>query len=232
MYPITLSIHVLRELYEGSRTGITVLAKRVPPGARVSGHPRADVWTWTHGDTSGEVVCPYGVPGSPLFVREVYHQCERCAPRVQYRADSGDGPANCPGASDHSGGWRRPQLMPRHLSRAVLVLERSVFRPLQETDHEHALAEGVRFWEDLPVGPETSLMAVPPRWAKGNPLSTDHCLRTPADAFRAFWEHKHQRAGSAWGENPLVFQIRVSVKRAPRLALVPEAAERRDGGER
>lgn len=108
------------------------------------------------GGPLGWVRCPYGEPGSLLWLKESWAPVERDSDSVdgiRYQADDAFVPiANttkaaeqwCVAANnDHSGRWRSPRYMPRWASRITLKVSSVRVERLHDITEEDARAEGL-----------------------------------------------------------------------------------------
>jgi hypothetical protein len=129
-------------------------------------------------------VCPYGVPGDLLWVRETWsidpndlgYPKDEWRNFVGYRADDQD-------AKPTHWGWHPSIFMPRWASRVTLRIESVRVERLQKITEADAQAEGVDF---IPAAP----------------AALDH--RT---AFAGLWDALNDKRGFGWDTNPWVFVI-------------------------
>jgi hypothetical protein len=159
-------------------------------------------------------VCPYGVPGDRLWVRETWsksalgvYPCPPC----WYRADFGtfNDPGNAYDMHDQGCGgnsadcfpcvaqregkfkWRPSIYMPRQLSRITLEVTEVRVQRLQEISEEDAKAEGVHH----------SAAAT----AKQSTIDT-HGMTPCRAAFAALWEQINGKK-APWSSNPFCWAI-------------------------
>jgi hypothetical protein len=144
------------------------------------------------------VRCPYGQPGDQLWVREAwrtYASLDDVRPSaivpgagIQYEA----GGSNVHGAhSLHGMGKLRPSMfMPRWASRIQLEITGIRVERLLDIREDDAMAEGIRRFDDIPVGPMTASLRIaqPDRFSAFEPENTDQCLGTARNAFCNLWE--------------------------------------------
>lgn len=134
-------------------------------------------------------LCPYGVPGDRLWVREAFRQGDGSM-SVHYRADP----------DEVSGGPWRPSIhMPRWASRLTLEIMEVRVQRLQEISEEDARAEGV---QALPLqGPYAG------RWWTAD-VSAGLRLhgRSAEQAFNLAWESINWKR-APWASNPWVWAI-------------------------
>lgn len=179
----------------------------VAPGGRRRWHPD---------DPEAVEGCPYGHPGSILWVREswqawqcVSRSCDEWRPltrderrglcweewvqkygfpdAIEYRA-----------TSLSQGPWTSALFMPGWASRIILQLASRRLERLQAITDDEAVAEGARFHERPNVGSGAGWIMsdfLPPR-------------PTPRDAFASYWDHINgNRDGCAWADNPRVWVL-------------------------
>jgi hypothetical protein len=136
-------------------------------------------------------VCPYGMPGDRLWVRERIRLVgDRGDPIVASVYDA-DGELTCADAWP----WKADHLpsihCPRGLSRITLEVTGVRVERLQAISNEDARAEGVAEWNGDEPGDYRG-------------------------SFRELWDSINgQRAGCSWGENPWVWVVEFKVADAP-----------------
>lgn len=131
-------------------------------------------------------LCPYGIPGDRLWIRETFAlSVPGCERGVSYRADHrdprGDGPA-------HPMKWRPSIHMPRWASRLTLEVTAVRVERLHDISEADILAEGVT----VPLAAKMT----------GIPWSS---LPTLHDAWREGW--KHINGAASWDANPWVWVV-------------------------
>jgi hypothetical protein len=164
-------------------------------------------------------LCPFGVPGDRLWVREtwqiVYDGCpygcecwgECCCvehdeatrgtpqngckhARVVYRAtDTAERWDEGPDGDAIPMRWRSPLFLPRWASRLTLEIEHVRVQRLQDISEDDAVAEGCSGYM---------------RGLDG--LWQGRC-QTPREAFAALWDGINGKPGRRWQDNPLVWAI-------------------------
>lgn len=220
--PILFSAPMVRAILAGAKTQTRRALAIQPVGAPTAGRLYrnramtkpvfAAIWANPSSpDGSTCCLCPYGVPGDQLWVRETWY-CDDY--RVQngpylkpddldvteaqdygtlvYRASSGDRPYEA-----EQPVWRPSIHMPRWASRITLdVLDIRVER-LQDISEADAIAEGgteaMRGWwthEGL-------------QW--NDPGPNHRFGATPIDSYRVLWESIN--GPGSWGANPWVWAI-------------------------
>lgn len=147
--------------------------------------------------------CPYGGPGSRLWVQEAHTFCMRHPfaarwshtpeeSRVLYRAD-GDWRLNGP-YGFWSPSWRSPLQMPRWASRFTVEVVDLRVEPLQDLSEADARAEGIEH-----VAPRTG------------PLAAALVERPYALEFALAWDlahaHRPRRGARPWAENPWMWVL-------------------------
>lgn len=170
-------------------------------------------------------------PGMRLWVREAWQYfdwSEEGQPWIRYKSDGmvrffervGEDSAGAPIekweelSSDENRAidgksadrkWRSPLFMPRWASPTVIEVVSVRAEWLQDISEAGAIAEGVRRFDDIPIGKYGSRA----RWSWDNPKSTDECLGTARHAFGNLFE-KINGPGS-WYENPVVEVVEFKV---------------------
>jgi hypothetical protein len=135
--PILFSGPMVRAILDGSKTQ----TRRTFKGTTEHKGPYNPAYMEAHQQASGwGSICPYGIPGDRLWVRETFAQdVAGCPGGISYRADhfdpKGDGPA-------HPMKWRPSIFMPRISSRILLEITDVRVQRLQEISDEDARAEG------------------------------------------------------------------------------------------
>lgn len=143
--PLIFSAPMIRAILDGSKTQTRRIVKHEirgpnppnPPG--LFDHYIRGKWVGAHkaGDPkSGALsLCPYGVAGDRLWVRETFAQYafRNRAPRIVYRADN---------ELHGFKGWKPSIFMPRKLARIWLEITGVRVERLQEISEPDAFAEG------------------------------------------------------------------------------------------
>lgn len=147
--PILFSGSMVRAILNGQKT----VTRRVVKSDWIQSD-RAPLETSTgvfHFWCSGEHVCPYGLPGDRLWVREAWAadaQVDAVAPRDLSQGEPilypSDGAIRQTGCAMVSQGKGRPSIhMPRWASRILLEITAVHVERLQDITEQQALAEGV-----------------------------------------------------------------------------------------
>lgn len=233
--PIIFSGLMVAAILEGRKTQTRRALKPQPRPTRKGwwewGHaigkplapaPRRSVWhaaTWQReaGTAPIEHFCPYGAPGDRLWVRETWAlgDCGEDGKRVVWRADRAAAwvlPHNTLGEiwylpSDYDPDRWRPSIhMPRWASRINLEVTEARVQRLQDITEEDARAEGIRYFQDIPLG---ALGDGSGRWSWKEAIpDTDHGLATARHAFGNLWDSINgQRPGCSWESNPWTWCI-------------------------
>lgn len=197
--PILFSGSMVRAILAGTKTQDRRVVKPQPgEGAHVetmrasltrSGSKPVFAATWDAPSDDGSTMslCPYGQPGTKLWVRETW--------AVPHRYD-GHGPSNIPvlgvrthyAATEERGGlrWRPSIHMPRWASRITLEITGVRVERLHDISEADAMAEGVNVHPDHHGKPRTSIYS-------------------PVQAYRALWESINGQG--SWAVNPWVWVI-------------------------
>ena len=209
--PILMSGTMVRAILEGRKTQTRRVVK-LPPAPMKLGQfeptnvdgfnkagkyfpPRPALWHTRNGAT---VVCPYGIHGDRLWVRETWRSYgERGRggeiERFMYRA----------GINQATDGWKwKPGIhMPRRACRLVLEVTAVRVKRLQEISVDDAIAEGVVEWGTREAGRK-----VFDGRARGIPYLVN--------AYAELWNSLNAKRGFGWEKNPWVWCISFS-KAAP-----------------
>ncbi len=178
--PILFSAPMVRALLSGTKTQTRRVMKLVQ--VRPDGMSDAQL-------AAALRLCPYGVPGDRLWVREAhgYVSEDKFGPvwdSIIYRADDNAG---------WSGKWRPSIHMPRAASRITLEVTGVRVERLQEISEADAIAEGIE------PG------AVPGWWSLYGRDANDDMDRSPRVAYRSLWESIN--GPGSWDSNPFVWVV-------------------------
>lgn len=227
--PILFSGPMVRAILEGRKTQTRRIVKPQPEFIEPSGR-----WVWPipkRAQRSGcstacisasrewweympPGCCPYGQPGSRLWVRETWgigtrpHPVHGWVDGFEYRADElfidfGDDipiyPHNNFDFSKYdSGKWKPSIHMPRTASRILLEVTDVRAERLQDISEADAIAEGVESFRPVPGdGPAETL------WK--NYITGKFTFRTARESFFSLWEFIH--GPESWNENPWVWVV-------------------------
>ena len=89
----------------------------------------------------GRSMCPYGVPGDRLYVKETYATCEKCG-RFVYKAKSPN--RRCPACDTFIARWKSGRFMPKDAARLWLEIINVRVERLQDISEADAKAEGTQ----------------------------------------------------------------------------------------
>lgn len=216
--PILFSDAMVRALLAGTKTQtrrvIQAPARNMQRAgmcvikSRETGHPwygdhvwsmRGSMGVWgDYTDEQFRSLCPYGLPGDRLWVREAWGPL---AGGVTYRATAF---TECPDGAR----WRPSIHMPRWASRLTLEVTDVRVERLQSISEDDARAEGVTPF-GAGVGGD---QRVPGRRDDVTQATSPHVV-----AFASLWDSINgERSGCSWGDDPWVWAVsfrRVEVER-------------------
>jgi len=142
---------------------------------------------WTESEVIG--LCPYGLPGDRLWVRETWvsdqHGC------VHYRAD----PGSYVVLDSWTTHWRPSIHMPRWASRITLEVTAVRVQRVQEISEEDAKAEGAMYVDGGEIG------------HSGWRHDFKDVFATAKASFSHLWQVLNGRRGFGWEANPWVWCI-------------------------
>ena len=209
-HPILFSSPMVRAILEGRKTQTRRAlrgTKRYDAVEPHEGYP-GEWQPWEGGEKHASVVCPYGVPGNRLWVRETWAQvydagkgsvtvlppsgeATRLALRKAiYRATS-TVPDNAALV------WKPSIHMPRWASRLTLEIVDVRVERLQDISEQDAKAEGVE---------QKRYMTNPFRRGALHARFSGE-LSTYGEAYALLWDSLNAKRGHGWGENPWVWVI-------------------------
>lgn len=208
-HPILFSPHMVRALLNGSKTQTRRIAKRpvaidcVEPALNYPGE-----WVpWVDGEPQESILCPYGVPGDTLWVRETFRLDvaydnlkpsavgERAA--IWYEAGGAIG-------NGVSGKTRVSIHMPRWASRITLRVTEVRLQRLDEISETDAEAEGC-------VGgmvPDSGFGPVP-MGADGWTIENPGFYASAGGKYQMLWNEIYGE--DAWDANPWVWAVSFEV---------------------
>lgn len=128
---------------------------------------------------TGEIKCPYGIPGDRLWVRETWHK-ESSQTLIRYRASGDD--------LHPLKKWKSPRYMPRWASRINLEVTGVRVERVQDIHYNDAVREGVSCFLDE------------------QQTDASHIAETKG-MFRELWDRINAKRGYGWGVNPWVWVI-------------------------
>jgi hypothetical protein len=218
-HPLLFSAPMIRRLLDPEQPKtVTRRIAKIPPWADrvapkvVNGVAFADA-TGRHpelGGTTQAVWCPYGGPGTRLWVKETFARRDDVDPETErakavhylrYRADCGGDLAD---EWHPYGRWRPSIFMPRWASRITLEIESVSVERLQSITEEDAIAEGAMGWYGHLVGrayDEGERVCC--RWTKK--LDPGAGVVTARGSFAALWESIN--GVGSWGMNDWLWRI-------------------------
>lgn len=178
--PIIFSAPMVRAIIEGRKIQTRRILK-----------PRREL------ASGGASLCPYGLVGDRLWVRETWMPNDPPS-GVIYRAD--DPTNHCA----RFGKWKSPLFLKRSDSRITLEITQVRAQRVQDITEEDALAEGIRK-EDLPPDPD----AFHPPGSYGfvcneNPVGKIWPLAT--QAYRELWDSINGKR-APWASNPWIWAV-------------------------
>lgn len=187
--PILFSAPMVRALLEGRKHQTRRICKRQPKGTPREYLP--DCWDFGGSAAEGPALCPFGIPGDQLWVRETWahdYLANKSQSGCWYRADTCR--RDPPGVRCEHGParWRRSIHMPRWASRLTLEITDVRVERLQDISEEDAKAEGVT---PFPKDPEGDC------WTDG----------THRTAFNHLWNAINGWEPNAWDINPWVWVL-------------------------
>lgn len=201
--PILFSRPMVRAILDGRKTQTRRVVTPQPTSAEVAPHCENGWWMWRKwmkdqaGAPSirlGDRLCPYGVPGDRLWVRETHAPRADCwgswAKSVERKRNlMGDRELCYRATTDHRDWvekWRPAIHMPRWACRIVLEVTDVRVQRLQEIDRTDAAAEGMCHAAE-----------------RGEPFIQNH--RFPEENFAFLWDVINGRG--AWAANPWVWAV-------------------------
>ena len=207
--PILFSGAMVRAILEGRKTQTRRVVKQQPPEAELgvtleikfSDH----TGKWHMGTPRGAkpvvcssgFLCPYGVPGDRLWVRETFYRT--CF------TESSRGPGSCvyraDGAACGERGWSSSIHMPRWASRLTLEIKDVRVERLQAISEADAIAEGVEcevYERGVPISGCW--------WNYQSRCWSGAFPDEPRGSFRTLWDSINGKT-HPWSANPLVWVV-------------------------
>lgn len=228
--PILLAASEVRAILEGHKHVMRRVARPQPPqdsakivvgffhptktDRRGEEHPGDTVFGAYTLDGDWGCVCPYGGPGTLLWVRE---------PWADLRGGPGDTPAENPVVYQADGmmeihtsvhRWRPSIHMPRRASRLALRVLAVRFERVQDITNTDAIAEGAVSRPNY-YGYRNAEAGWSMDWSPGGrPNSAgyiltdrDIALASPRWAFANFWDRHYGKRGYGWATNPFCWVV-------------------------
>lgn len=202
--PILFSGQMVRAILEGRKTQTRRILNRVSgefPNGKITQFGISDtkgydftfrdksmLWHDFKKDDFISRKCPYGGPGTVLWVRETFASGSGY---VWYKADCDNGPAHevCqfPDGSEPAVKWKPSIHMPRRASRINLLVKNVRVERLRDISEEDARAEGVI---PIPGGVDYKWLDKPYR-----------------SEFATLWNSINEKRGYGWDTNPWVWVV-------------------------
>lgn len=191
--PILFSAHMVRALLSGEKTQTRRIINNPDDGVSTITDDEGaweclDGWEWKPRP------CPFGQPGSLLWVRETWATLAyRPTPgSIVYRADTQDGERVRVDAP-----WRPSIHMPRWASRIVLEIAEIRVQRLQEIGEQDARAEGIAeldgYFDAYDLCVTAKHIGCPAEDARAT--------------FALLWDSINAKRGAGWAVNPWVWAI-------------------------
>lgn len=194
--PILFNGEMVRAILDGRKTQTRRVIKAQPVGE------------WA---APGRTMCPYGLRGDHLWVRETWFELvdpmtskTYDPPRACYRAteenevivDDGDGAAVINKDGTFKSPWSPSIYMPRWASRITLEITNVRVERVQDISEEDAKAEGIIYDPCDHVRRSCEEIG---------------CLGPLIAPFRDFWDSINAKRGYSWDSNPWVWVIEFKV---------------------
>ena len=224
--PILFSAPMVRAILAGTKTQTRRIIK-CPAHYQIEEKDDGKPWPWMYDserDRDHFMPCPYGEPGTRLWVREAFmHEpadyCWEASVSIPCRPAStvyrADFPDSKPGE-----GWKPSIHMPRNLSRITLEIVDVRVERLQDISEADAIAEGCvarpfpgPWWQGYRRREDGELMHQqvvgddPPAWMI-EPHKMKHAAhldRSARDDFRSVWMQIN--GAESWEANPWVWCV-------------------------
>lgn len=133
-----------------------------------------------------ELRCPYGQPGTRLWVRETFRYTPHLEAKIKYRADYGDTFLST--LAETMATWKPSIFMPRVASRILLEITAVRCERLQDISEADAVAEGVKPFVPVPGDGESM---------------------TAKQMYARLWESIN--GPNSWAANPWVWVVEFKV---------------------
>lgn len=197
--PILFSAPMVRALLAGTKTQTRRVMKDQPPH-------QPEVWqgslnramtqpvmaaAWDADDGSHQCLCPYGVPGDRLWVREAWMPVAHDTQPYRYRATN----------PSYAGKWRPSIHMPRVASRITLEIVSVHVEQLQGISDADAEAEGI---ETVSVS-ETDVRYVNYLRADRAQYPKEATCGRAVHSYATLWESIN--GPCSWASNPWVWVV-------------------------
>ena len=202
--PINSSAPMMRAILDGRKTQTRLVVKRQDEVKQTS--DGIELWTGFIGwqpMSESVSLCPYGIPGDRLWVRETWWQGqgptwgEHCVVYDVDKAISWDLGSGFDNPNLREFRERSPSFMPRWASRITLEITGARVERLQAITDQDAQAEGIR---ELPLQE-----GQPGAWWAADPTRPKLHGRSPVDAYAKLWGSI--QGAYSWDTNPWVWVI-------------------------
>jgi len=211
--PIICSAHMVRAILENRQSQTRRVVKPQPVYEPPLGYDvlraKGRAFSLCPPDRSGPnapmyEVCPYGVPGDRLWVRERFafdDSLDHKPPSSEFhRFLCEDGSrivyhASYDGAIGRLGKWRPSIHMPRWASRITLEVTGVRVERVQEISEHNAKAEGVAPWVNS-HGEQSSC------WWRDYRFASACGTACPIVSFEGLWDNINAKRGYPWADNP------------------------------
>ena len=201
--PILFNGEMVRAILDGRKTQTRISMEPQPRGDIVDFSTRHYTLTKSgarcRGYDSGyvcvPVLCPYGVPGDGLWVRETWQWCPVCG-NTEWRADANEHGTFCRHCDGNLGKWKPSIHMFRQDSRIDLKVTGMRVERVQEISALDAMWEGIAIAHN-PINRMTIE-------ALGNASSTGLAA---IDDFALLWDSINAKRGYSWESNPWVWVL-------------------------
>lgn len=195
--PILFSGEMVRAILEGRKTMTRRVVNGMPESMFIDWVDCAYIQCTDGGDQYKRIVCPHGIPGDRLWVKETWYDnlgvvrtSADGRDEVYYRAD---GLPDMEG-EEHDLKWRPSIHMPRWASRLTLEIVSVKVERLRGISEKDCFAEGA---PPIPIG----------GWPDGTVY--------PRPWFQQIWDSTDgKKPGCSWQENPWVWAIEFKVVEA------------------
>jgi hypothetical protein len=224
MKPIIFNPESVRAILDGRKTQSRRVIKNAPKGSFWE-RPHLDDsrWYWVANletpsiEPRAGLVCPYGIPGGKLWVRETFMETDSdpawdipeqfiLNPHVEnylYRAD-----LTC----DTKGwGWQSPLYMPKEASRITLEIKDVRVERLQDITNSDALNEGVELGYKFAFANFPNYTLAYKEWEKGSKMSVPPLGPSPKMRYEKLWNSINAKKGFGFDTNPWVWAIEFEV---------------------
>lgn len=204
--PIIFSDEMVRAILEGRKTQTRRVVKKRPDTfyrdepckhswpAKRCGSICADCWIeWMR-------ICPHGVPGDRLWVRECFAPHVANNERIYYRADGELG------ATMNVDRWEPSIYMPRWASRITLEIVSVRVQRVREISEDDAMAEGIDCFAQWTAGGD-DCQDYYRDYSKPNRPEMFPWVTAPKKSFGTLWDSLYAKRGHSWESNPWVWAI-------------------------